>query len=137
MGGPEYMTALLAGYAEEPECAFDSDPMSGYYNTVFEAGAIPDSCRDEDGHSTIEGSYIGMPQPIYGDDVDYADGSPTDIESLSKDVSAFLMWTAEPKLNARKQAGLTGVIFLLVLAALLYLTNKRIWAPVKHPDEAS
>ena len=41
------------------------------------------------------------------------------------------MWTSEPKLNARKQAGLTGLIFLTALAVLLYLTNKRVWAPVK------
>jgi ubiquinol-cytochrome c reductase cytochrome c1 subunit len=32
---------------------------------------------------------------------------------------------------ARKQAGLTGVIFLTVLSVLLYLTNKRLWAPHK------
>ena len=41
------------------------------------------------------------------------------------------MWTAEPKMMARKHAGLTGVIFLTILSVLLYLTNKRIWAPVK------
>ena len=42
------------------------------------------------------------------------------------------MWTAEPKLGARKQAGFAGVIFLTVLSVLLYLTNKRLWAPVKN-----
>ncbi|MEM8537690.1 MAG: cytochrome c1, partial [Pseudomonadota bacterium] len=56
---------------------------------------------------------------------------PTDLESVSMDVAAFLMWTAEPKLMARKQAGLTGVLFLTVLSVLLYLTNKRLWAPHK------
>ena len=44
------------------------------------------------------------------------------------------MWTAEPKLNARKQAGLTGVLFLTVLSVLLYLTNKRLWAPHKNKE---
>jgi ubiquinol-cytochrome c reductase cytochrome c1 subunit len=48
------------------------------------------------------------------------------------DVAAFLMWTAEPKMMARKQAGLTGVIFLTLLSVLLYLTNKRLWAPYKN-----
>lgn len=136
MGGAEYITSILAGYEEEPECAFESDPMDGYYNTAFANGGIPESCYYEDGTPMIEGSYIGMAPPLYGDDVEFADGSPTDIESVSQDVAAFLMWTAEPKLNARKEAGLTGVIFLLVLASLLYLTNKKLWAPVKHPEDA-
>ncbi len=57
---------------------------------------------------------------------------PTDIESEAKDVAAFLMWTAEPKIGARKQAGFVGVLMLAILAVLLYLTNKRIWAPVKR-----
>jgi ubiquinol-cytochrome c reductase cytochrome c1 subunit len=51
---------------------------------------------------------------------------------MAQDVAAFLMWTAEPKMMARKQAGFTGVLFLTVLAVLLYLTNKRLWASVKH-----
>jgi ubiquinol-cytochrome c reductase cytochrome c1 subunit len=55
--------------------------------------------------------------------------------NVSKDVAAFLMWTAEPKMMARKQAGFVGVIFLTVLSVLLYLTNKRIWAPIKGKKE--
>jgi len=50
---------------------------------------------------------------------------------MALDVSAFLMWTAEPKMMARKQSGFVAVAFLSVLAVLLYLTNKRIWANVK------
>ena len=53
-------------------------------------------------------------------------------EQQAKDVAAFLMWTAEPKMVERKQAGFVGVIFLSVLAALLYLTNKQLWAPIKR-----
>ncbi|MEM9350997.1 MAG: cytochrome c1, partial [Pseudomonadota bacterium] len=49
----------------------------------------------------------------------------------AQDVAAFLMWTAEPKMMARKQSGLAAVIFLGVLSTLLYITNKRLWAPVK------
>jgi ubiquinol-cytochrome c reductase cytochrome c1 subunit len=46
------------------------------------------------------------------------------------------MWAAEPKMMARQNAGLTGVIFLTVLSVLLYLTNKRIWAPIKHRKDS-
>jgi ubiquinol-cytochrome c reductase cytochrome c1 subunit len=134
MGGAEYIASLLSGYHEEPECALEGEPMDGYYNAAFAAGGFPESCIDEHGHHMVPGSWIAMAPPLYGDDVDYEDGSSTELEAVAQDVSAFLMWTAEPKLVARKQAGLTGVLFLTVLSVLLYLTNKRLWAPHKHKD---
>lgn len=134
MGGAEYIASLMTGYVDEPECALEGEPMDGYYNIAFAAGGFPESCIDEKGYHMVPGSYISMAPPLYGDDVDYADGSSTSLEAVAMDVSAFLMWTAEPKLVARKQAGLTGVIFLTVLSVLLYLTNKRLWAPHKKKD---
>ena len=131
MGGAEYIASILTGYHEEPECAAEGEPMEGYYNVAFAAGGFPDSCKDEHGHHLVPGSWIAMSQPLYGDDVEFADGHSTEQEHIAQDVAAFLMWTAEPKLVARKQAGLTGVIFLAVLSVLLYLTNKRLWAPHK------
>ncbi|MEO1239183.1 MAG: cytochrome c1 [Pseudomonadota bacterium] len=110
MGGPEYIASLLAGYTGEEK---EEAGTILYENTAYPGG------------------WISMSPPLWGDDVEYEDGSPTDIESLSVDVAAFLMWTAEPKLMARKEAGFKGVLMLTVLAVLLYLTNKRIWAPVK------
>lgn len=114
MGGAEYIASLLAGYTGEEK---EEAGVILYENTAFPGG------------------WISMAPPLWGDDVVYADGSPTDIESLSKDVAAFLMWTAEPKMMARKQAGFTGVLMLSVLAVLLYITNKRIWAPVKYASK--
>ena len=111
MGGPEYITSLLMGYTGEQ--------MTQAGATLYE-------------NVTFDGGWIAMPQPLYGDDVVYEDGTEATLEQVSKDVAAFMMWTAEPKLAARKQAGLTGVIVLSVLAVLLYLTNKRIWAPHKR-----
>lgn len=133
MGGAEYLASLMAGYAEEPACAAELDPpMDGYYNTAFANGGYPDSCKDDHGHNTVPGSWISMPQPLYGEDVDFDDEHDNSLESESQDIAAFLMWTAEPKMTARKQAGLTGVIFLSLLSVLLYLTNKRLWAPHKN-----
>ncbi|GIT92759.1 cytochrome c [Jannaschia pagri] len=109
-GGPEYIASLLTGYTgEEKEEAG---------TVLYENKAFP-------------GGWISMAPVLYGDDVEFDDGAPTDIDSIATDVSAFLMWTAEPKLAARKQMGLTAIIMLTVLSVLLYLTNKRIWAPVK------
>ena len=111
MGGPEYIASLLTGYTgEEKEEA----------GTVFY------------GNTAFPGGWIAMAPPLGDDYVVFADGSPADLESASKDVAAFLMWAAEPKLNARKQAGFTAVLFLAVLAVLLYLTHKRLWAPIKR-----
>lgn len=130
MGGPEYIATLLAGYEDPPVCA--PEDFEGFYNKAFAAGGYPEECIDEHGHHTVEGSWIAMSQPLYGDDVEYEDGASTEVEAVAQDVSAFLMWTAEPKMNARKEAGFIAVVFLIIFGALLYLTNKRIWAPIKR-----
>lgn len=130
IGGAEYSHALLTGYVDPPECAADFE-SDGYYNKYFAVGAVPDTCKDEAGHSEIQGSWIAMPPPLSDDVVTYADGTAATVDQMSMDVSAFLMWAAEPKMMARKQTGFVAVLFLGLLSVLLYLTNKRIWADVK------
>ncbi|WP_106358750.1 cytochrome c1 [Yoonia maritima] len=132
MGGAEYIASILSGYHETPECA--PEDFDGYYNVAFAPGGYPEECLDDHGHRTVPGSWIGMAPPLWGDDVEYADGHSTELHHEAQDVAAFLMWTAEPKMMARKQAGLSGVILLIMLSVLLYLTNKRLWAPHKHKD---
>lgn len=83
------------------------------------------------GNNVYPGGWIGMGQPLWGDDVEYMDGTEATMEQEAEDVTAFLMWAAEPKLNARKQFGFTAILFLSVLFILLYLTNKKLWAPHK------
>jgi ubiquinol-cytochrome c reductase cytochrome c1 subunit len=130
MGGAEYMYSLLTHYEENPECA--PEGIDGfYYNTSFDKGAIPETCKDEKGVSTIPGSWIAMPEPLVDDLVTYADGTPATVSQMAEDVSSFLIWAAEPKLMDRREAGFKAVIFLTILASLLYLTNKRIWAGLK------
>lgn len=110
IGGPEYIAALLTGYTGEEK---EEAGVIYYENTAFPGG------------------WIAMAPPLDDGLIDYADGHDNSRQSLSEDVAAFLMWTAEPKMMARKQAGFTAVIFLTVLSVLLYLTNKKIWANVK------
>lgn len=130
MGGPEYIATLLSSYEDAPACA--PDDFEGFYNTAFTAGGIPDECKDDHGHSTVDGTWIAMAPPLEDDLIEFADHAPADVEAMAQDVSAFLMWAAEPKMNARKEAGLVAVVFLIILSTLLYLTNKRIWASIKH-----
>lgn len=115
MGGPEYIYSLLTGYTGEEK---EEAGTILYENTAFPGG------------------WISMAPPLWGDDVEFDDGHATDLSHLSEDVSAFLMWTAEPKLNDRKQTGFIAVFFLLVFTVLLYLTNKRLWAPIKRKEQA-
>ncbi|MFV1529190.1 MULTISPECIES: cytochrome c1 [unclassified Phaeobacter] len=146
MGGAEYIASLLAGYKEAPDCA--PEDFAGHYNTAFASGGYPDECKiyeeteieQEDGTVKVEkkevgrmapGSWIGMAPPLSDEQVEFVDGHANDVEAMSQDVAAFLMWTAEPKMMARKQAGFVGVLFLTLLSVLLYLTNKRLWAPHK------
>jgi ubiquinol-cytochrome c reductase cytochrome c1 subunit len=51
------------------------------------------------------------------------------VDQMSKDVSAFLIWTAEPKLDKRKQTGWAVLGFLLAATVLAYL-SKQVWSNV-------
>ena len=62
----------------------------------------------------------------------YADGTKATVDQMAKDVSAFLVWTAEPELERRHAAGLAIVIFLLFATVLGYLAYRNIWAEAKR-----
>jgi ubiquinol-cytochrome c reductase cytochrome c1 subunit len=74
-----------------------------------------------------------MPPPLVSDgQVQYADGTKPTVQQMAKDVAAFLVWTAEPKLANRHAAGLSVVIFLLFASVLGYLAYRNIWAEAKR-----
>jgi ubiquinol-cytochrome c reductase cytochrome c1 subunit len=106
--GPDYLYSLLIGYKNPP--ASVSVPEGMYYNNAY------------------SGQLIAMPQPLYGDDVTYADGAKGSIEAISADVTQFLMWAAEPKLEIRKRIGVAVVFFLSIFVILSYLAKRRVWA---------
>ena len=85
-------------------------------------------------NTAFPGGWISMAPPLEDDLVEYADGHSADMHHMSQDVAAFLMWTAEPKMMARKRAGFVAVLFLGVLAVMLYYTNRKLWAPVKRKE---
>lgn len=113
LGGPEYIVAILTGYTGEEK---EQAGSILYENTAFPGG------------------WIAMPPPLFDEMVEFEPAHENDLHALSMDVSAFLMWTAEPKLMERKSAGLVAVLFLTFLAIMLYLTNKKIWAKAKRKD---
>lgn len=114
--GPDYIYSLLTGYPESGEAPDGVEvPEGTHYNPYFNAGAS-----------------LAMANPLSDDIVSYDDGTPASIDQMSKDVSAFMMWAAEPKLEARKALGFKVIIFLLIFAVFLYLSKKQVFAKLEH-----
>ena len=110
--GANYLHALLTGYVDAP--AEKKVPDGMYYNKYY------------------SGNLIGMPQPLYDDGVEYADGTKATPDQMAKDVTAFLAWASEPEMEDRKRLGISVMLFLLLLTALSYFAMKQIWAPIKN-----
>jgi ubiquinol-cytochrome c reductase cytochrome c1 subunit len=113
IGGPEYVYSLLAGYEEPTEEEKKGAPEGKYFNPHFTSG-----------------KWISMPPPLSDGVVTFDDGAPNTLKDQAKDVAAFLAWTAEPKMEERKQTGFMVLIYLAILAGLLYMVKQRIWRDV-------
>ena len=109
--GADYLYSLLTSYEEAP--ADLTVPEGMYYNAAY------------------SGHLIAMPQPLYGDDVTYADGADSSVDAISRDLVNFLAWTAEPAMETRKRTGVAVLIFLVLLSGLSYGAMRFIWADVK------
>jgi cytochrome c1 len=107
--GVDYIHALLTGYEDNPPAGF-SLAAGTFYNRYF------------------PGHAIAMPAPMSDKQVEYTDGSPMTVDQYAKDVAAFMMWAAEPHMEARKRIGLQVMVFLIVFAGLLYFTKIKVWA---------
>jgi ubiquinol-cytochrome c reductase cytochrome c1 subunit len=117
--GGAYVASLLTGYQEQPAELLKKFPDAKtpdglYYNPYF------------------ANLNLSMPAPLTGEgQVTYADGTKATVDQMAQDVSAFLIWTAEPKLDKRKQTGWAVLGFLLVATVLAYLAKKNVWADKK------
>ncbi|HVZ91272.1 MAG TPA: cytochrome c1 [Rhizomicrobium sp.] len=97
---------------------------------------VGDGQKAPHGFKVIEGKYydpyfagrnISMPPPLTADQVTYADGTKATVDQEAKDVTAFLAWAAEPKLENRKRLGLGVMAFMVLLSGLLFLSYRRVW----------
>jgi ubiquinol-cytochrome c reductase cytochrome c1 subunit len=117
--GPQYIYSLLTGYQRQPatllrEFPDAKTPEGLYYNPYF------------------PNLNIAMAPPLTGaGQVTYSDNTKATIPQMAKDVSAFLTWTAEPKLEKRHQTGWATVLFLLAATILIYLAYQNVWRGVK------
>ena len=107
-GGPQYVYSILTGFHMTPPAGFKV--MEGkYFNPYF------------------EGWNISMPPPLAANSVTYSDGTKATIEQEAHDVVTFLTWAGEPKMEERKRMGFGVMIFLIVLAGLLFAAYRKVW----------
>jgi ubiquinol-cytochrome c reductase cytochrome c1 subunit len=111
-GGPDYLFALLTGYGDPPAGMKLAEGMN--YNKYF------------------PGNQITMPPVLHDGQVTYGDGTPASIEQMSRDVTTFLAYIANPELEARKRMGVKVVLFLVMLTAFTYAVKRKVWADVDH-----
>ena len=110
-GGVDYIYSLLQGYEEAPSNISLDDGV--YYNKY------------------MYGNKIRMAAPLSDGLVEYGDGTNATVEQMSKDVTTFLMWSAEPHLESRHQMGFKAIVYLIILTVLVYFSMKKIWSRVE------
>ena len=110
-GGVDYIYSLLQGYEEAPSGMILDEGV--HYNKY------------------MYGNKIKMSAPLSDGIIEYSDGTNPTVEQMSKDVTTFLMWAAEPSLEARHQMGFKAIVYLIILTILVYFSMKRIWSRVK------
>ena len=108
--GANYIYNLLLGYKDPPA---DMEVGEGMYYNIY-----------------MEGNQIAMPQPIYDESVDYADGTNNSAEQIAEDLVVFLTWAAEPELEVRKNLGIKIILFFIVLGFIIFLAKNRLWREV-------
>jgi ubiquinol-cytochrome c reductase cytochrome c1 subunit len=119
-GGSAYIYSILTGYQNQPAAVVKKFPGAKtppglHYNPYF------------------ANLNIAMPPPLTADgQVTYADGTPATVEQMAKDVSAFLLWTAEPNLQGRHKTGSAVLVFLIIATILAYMSYQNIWAGAKR-----
>ncbi len=119
-GGPAYIASLVTGYADVPadlkkKFPDFNVPPGLHYNPYF------------------ANLNIAMPPPLTSDgQVTYADGTKATRMQMATDVSAFLMWAAEPKLENRKRTGIAVVGYLVIATLLAFAAYRNIWHGKKH-----
>ena len=110
-GGVDYIYSVLLGYEDPPSGVNLDDGV--YYNKY------------------MYGNNIKMAKPLSDDLIEYSDGTIASEEQMAKDVATFLMWAAEPHLEARHKLGLKSMLYLIILTILVYFSMKKIWSRIE------
>ena len=123
-GGASYIYSLLTGY-RNPPTGLTATPTQ-HYNPWFPGDLT--SAWTGDRHHVPKGGFIAMPAPLTSEgQVTYDDGTKATVDQMSQDVAAFIAWASEPKATERKSLGVAVMIYLLLFAALTFVSYRRIW----------
>ncbi len=101
-----------------------------YYNPYMPGDTVPQF--EGDPRHAPPGGFLAMPPQLVPGRVEYSDGTEATIEQMSYDVAQFLAWAGEPKQGNRRSLGLAVMVYLGILAILLWFSYKRIWRNVEH-----
>jgi ubiquinol-cytochrome c reductase cytochrome c1 subunit len=126
--GPRYVFSLLRGYVAAP--AGMKVPVGKYYDPYM-PGDMTAYWSGDPNHVPV-GGFISMPRQITDNRVTYDDGVAATSDQEAKDVVAFLAWASEPHADQRKTLGLAVMIYLVLFAALLYASYRRLWRNIEH-----
>ncbi|MXO75275.1 cytochrome c1 [Altererythrobacter aerius] len=124
--GTDYVYSLLTGYRN-----VDTFSIGGKnVRDEFPEFATPPNTHFNPYFANLN---IAMAPPLTAEgQVTYAEGQPrATVDQMSKDVAAFLTWTAEPKKVKRTQVGWPVMGFLLFATILAYLAKGQVWAAIK------
>ena len=126
-GGPRYIYSLLTGYAPPP--AGLTVPAGKYYNPYFPGDL---SAQWHGKGDPPKGGLIGMPFQLTPDRVTFDDGVKAGTSQEAYDVTAYLAWASDPHQTERKQMGFSVIIYLLILAGIVYASYRKVWRRIEH-----
>jgi ubiquinol-cytochrome c reductase cytochrome c1 subunit len=128
-GGAGYVYSLLQGFVEPPQ-GLTVNPGQ-HYNQFFAGDTASQWAGDP--RQKPPGGFLAMSPPLLRDgQVTFDDGTPATREQMARDVATFLAWAGDPKMQIRKQMGVSVIAYLIILAALAYISYRRIWRNVEH-----
>jgi len=107
-GGEDYIFGVLTGFEDAP-AGLEMQPGMNY-NKYF------------------PGRQIAMAKPLADGQVTTSDGTAASLEQAARDVTQFLAWASEPRLEQRKQTGVKVILFLLAFAGIMYGAKRKIWS---------
>jgi ubiquinol-cytochrome c reductase cytochrome c1 subunit len=126
--GPAHIYSIVTGYAAPPPGLKINDTQ--HYNPYM-TGDLASYWSGSKEH-VPPGGFIAMAPPLKANQVSFDDGTKSTLDQEAKDVSAFLMWAAEPKLEERKQTGFAVILYLLLFSGLLYASYRKVWKNESH-----
>ena len=130
--GQNYVYSLLTGYGQTPPKTVKAWKLNEKTGKVEQTQEKYEISPGLNYNPYFHSVTIAMAAPLNEGQVTYADGTKATVDQMAKDVTAFMAWTAEPKLEQHKRNGVGVLAFLSILVVLTFLSYKRIWAGVKH-----